>query len=72
MAVTILKKRHKRVYKMEDLTRTDIQLLAQAASAEQDVLFCFGMSGYKLLALGLIDEESKVTTDGIQAIRSFQ
>jgi hypothetical protein len=69
MAVPIKKKR---VYKMEDLTKYDIELLIQAASVPSETFFCFGMAWYKLYALGLIDEDTKVTNDGFVAIRSFQ
>ena len=72
MAETQIRKKKKRVYKMEDLNKYDIELLIQAASCPADSFFCFGMAWYKLFALGLIDEDTKVTNDGILAIRSFQ
>jgi hypothetical protein len=70
--IMIKKKKPKRVYKMEELTKSDIELLIQAASTPPEYFFCFGMAWYKLFALGLIDEDTRVTQDGIMAIRSFQ
>lgn len=72
MVQVIAKKKKKREYKMEDLNKYDIELLIQAASVPPEYFFCFGMTWYKLYALGLIDEDTKVTQDGLMAIRSFQ
>lgn len=72
MALPILKKKPKRVYKLEDINKYDISLLRQAANMPKGDFFCFGMAWYKLLALNLVDEETNVTHEGLIAIRSFQ
>jgi len=72
MTKTVLKKKKKKEYKLEDLRTSDIDLLIQSASAPPEAFFCFGMAWYKLYSLGLIDEDTKVTQDGVMAIRSFQ
>lgn len=65
-------KKKLKVYTLDDLTQTDIQLLVAAANAPKKSWFCFGNSWYKLHSLNLIDEDTKVTNDGIDAIRSWQ
>ena len=70
--VAMLKRKKKPEYKLSDLRQSDIDLMLACLNTKADVIFCFGRAGIKLAALGLIDDENKVTTDGIQAIRSFQ
>lgn len=70
--VAIIKKKKKHTFKMSDLRQDDINLMLASLSIPAGHFFCFGKAGIKLAALGLIDDENKVTTDGIQAIRSFQ
>jgi hypothetical protein len=65
------KRKFKRVYKLYDLTSEDISLLIAAANVPPEAMFCFGLAWYKLKALNLIDEDTKVTHDGIQAIKDF-
>lgn len=71
MTQTVIKKKRK-VYKLEDLTKSDIDLLIASASAPPEAFFCFGMSWFKLFSLNLIDEDTKITNEGIMAVRSFQ
>lgn len=68
----VVTKKKKRVYKLEDLTSSDIELLIAAAHAPPESFFCFGMAWYKLYSLKLIDEDTKVTMEGVLAVRSFQ
>lgn len=68
----VIKKKKKREYKLTDLRQDDINLMLASLSIPAGHFFCFGKAGIKLAALGLIDDENKVTTDGIAAIRSFQ
>ena len=72
MTALIKRKKPKRVYRMEEVNKNDIDLLRQAASTPKGSIFCFGLSWYKLSSLNLIDEESNVTHDGLLAIRSLQ
>lgn len=70
--VAVIRKKKKREYKLEDLRESDISLMMASLAIPAEHFFCFGKAGIKLAALGLIDDENRVTQDGIQAIRSFQ
>lgn len=70
--VAMLKRKKKPEYKLSDLRQSDIDLMLAALNTKSDVIFCFGKAGIKLAALKLIDDENRVTMDGIKAIRSFQ
>lgn len=68
----IKKTKIKKVYNIEDLRDNDVQLLAQAATAPEGTLFCFGRSYEKLQGLQLIDQESNVTVAGKKYLRSLR
>lgn len=68
----LLLKKKKRTYKLEDLRKSDIDLLIAAASVPPEAFFCFGKAWEKLYALRLIDEDTKITNEGVMAVRSFQ
>lgn len=70
--VAVVRKKKKREYKLTDLRQDDINLMLAALNTPATHIFCFGKAGIKLAALGLIDDENRVTMDGIKAIRSFQ
>lgn len=70
--VAVVRKKKKTEYKLTDLRQDDINLMLAALNTPATHIFCFGKAGIKLAALGLIDDENRVTMDGIQAIRSFQ
>ena len=70
MPVVIKKK--KPAYKLEDLRKSDVDLMLQSLSTPEGHFFCFGKAGIKLAALKLIDGENVVTQEGIAVIRNFQ
>lgn len=71
MNKVVIKKKRK-VYKIEDLTEADINMLAQAYSIPQDHFMCFGKYYYKLRALELVDDELQITHQGKMLIWHLQ
>lgn len=65
----VIKKRRK--WKIEDLTKTDMELLRTAAHLPDKSWFCFGWSFYKLLQLNAIDEDTFVTPYGAELVRAY-
>lgn len=72
MQVKIPKTKRRSPPKISDLRDNDIELLAQAAMAPGNTLFCFGRCYGKLRALELIDDESNVTLTGKKYLRSIK
>lgn len=68
----IIKKKKETKFKITDVRQSDIDLMIASLSAPKDHIFCFGKAGIKLSALNLIDDDNKVTQDGIKMIRSFR
>lgn len=72
MAMLRKRKKEKRVYRLEEVTFKDLQLLSQAAALQEGYFLCFGLSWYKLHGLNLIDDDSQVTNDGIELLKKVR
>jgi hypothetical protein len=58
------------IYTIQDLTPRDIELLAQSANSG-DFITCLGRYYFKLNRLNLVDDEMKVTHDGLLFLREL-
>lgn len=61
----------RRNYKIEDLNRTELDLLAKASYIPKDHFMCFGKYYHKLYALNLVDKELQLTNDGLSMARAW-
>lgn len=59
---TVVRKRRPKP-RLEDRTQTDLHLLGKAYGLNDEQFMCFGTSGFRLEALGLISE-GKITYSG--------
>jgi hypothetical protein len=71
MTKTVIKKKRK-IYKLEDLDYTDLELLAKAYSLDDQSFICLGLRGYKLIALGLMSDELQITYEGRRYMWALQ
>jgi hypothetical protein len=57
-------KRKRKEYTLADVNKFDVSMLSHAMSLEEKTFYCFGPAWFKLYSLGLIDEDTRLTTYG--------
>lgn len=65
-------KKKRKIYKLEDLDMTDLELLAKAYSLDDQSFICLGTRGYKLIQLGLMSDELQITYEGRRYMWALQ